>query len=48
MKLVSVNKVIQKLKSVISMAVAFGWIASNPFPGHKFKHDKTNVVIPYT
>lgn len=44
MKHVSVNKVVQKLKSVISMAVDFGWIASNPFPGHKFKHDKLEVV----
>lgn len=45
MKLISVNKVIQKLKSVVSMAVNFGWIAGNPFPGHKFKHDKINVMF---
>ena len=44
MKLITVNKVIQKLKSVTNMAIDSGWINANPFPGHKFKHDRINVV----
>lgn len=43
-KLVTLNKIIQKLKSVIGLAVDFKWIASNPFPGHKFKHDHVKVI----
>ncbi|MBO9153002.1 site-specific integrase [Chitinophaga sp. GCM10012297] len=45
MKLVSVNKVVQKLKSVVRMAVDFNWIADNPFPGHHFKHERIKVVF---
>jgi site-specific recombinase XerD len=45
MKQVSANKVIQKLKSVIKMAVDYGWLQSNPFPGHRFKHERTKVVF---
>jgi integrase/recombinase XerD len=44
MKQVSANKVIQKLKSVVSRAVDYGWLASNPFPGHRFKHERISVV----
>lgn len=44
MKLITVNKVIQKLKSVTYMAIDSGWINANPFPEHKFKHDRINVV----
>lgn len=44
MKLVTVNKVVQRLKSVTNMALDNGWIDANPFPGHKFKHDRLNIV----
>lgn len=44
MKLVTVNKVIQKLKSITTVAIDNGWMSPNPFPGHRFKHDKLNVV----
>lgn len=44
LKQVSANKIIQKLKSVIRMAVDFGWLPVNPFPGHHFKHDQVKVV----
>ncbi len=44
MRLITVNKVIQKLKSVTNMAMDNGWMSINPFPGHRFKHDRLNVV----
>lgn len=44
MKQVSVNKVLQKLKSIMKMAVDYNWIAANPFPGHSFKHEKPDVI----
>lgn len=44
MKLITVNKVIQKLKSVTTMAIENGWMTANPFPGHRFKHDRLNVI----
>lgn len=44
MKQITLNKVIQKLKSVMKMAYEYNWINTNPFPGHKFKHDSIDVV----
>jgi hypothetical protein len=44
MKLITVNKVIQNLKSVTNTAIDKGWLNSNPFPGHKFRHDRLNII----
>lgn len=44
LKQVSANKIIQKLKSVITMAVEFGWLSANPFAAHRFKHEQVKVV----
>ncbi len=44
MKMVTLNKVIQKLKSVTTIAIDHGWMNPNPFPGHRFKHDKLKVI----
>ncbi len=44
MQMITVNKVVQKLKSVVNMAIDNGWITANPFPGHRFKHDRLNVI----
>jgi integrase/recombinase XerD len=43
-KAVTSNKVLQKLKSVIKLAIDNGWMVANPFPGHRFKHDRIEVV----
>jgi len=43
-KAVTANKVIQKLKSVVQIAIDNGWISTNPFPGHRFKHERIEVV----
>ncbi|HEY8688986.1 MAG TPA: site-specific integrase [Chitinophagaceae bacterium] len=45
MKLITVNKIIQMLKSIVNMAVDNGWLDANPFPGHRFKHDRTEVIF---
>jgi|GEM_PF-137456 len=44
MKMVTVNKVVQKLKSITKIAIDHKWMSANPFPGHRFKHDRLNVV----
>ena len=44
MKLITINKLIQTLKTVINMAIKNGWMSANPFPGHRFKHDRLDVV----
>jgi len=44
MKLITVNKLIQKLKSFVNTAVDNGWMNANPFLGHKFKHDRLNII----
>lgn len=44
MKLITLNKVIQRFKSVITIAIDNGWLTSNPFPGHRFKHERLNVI----
>ena len=44
MKLVTVNKVVQKLKGITTIAIDNRWMAPNPFPGHRFKHERLNVV----
>ena len=45
MQLVTLNKVIQRFKSIVNIAVENEWIDRNPFPGHRFKHDRINVVF---
>jgi len=44
MKMVTVNKVVQKLKSITKIAIDHRWMSANPFPGHRFKHDRLNVI----
>lgn len=44
MKLITLNKVIQRFKSVVTIAINNGWLTSNPFPGHRFKHERLKVV----
>lgn len=45
MKLISINKVVQSLKSIIMYSLDHKWINDNPFAGHKFRHPKTEVVF---
>src|ERR1019366_1701974 len=44
MKLITINKLIQTLKTVINMAIYNGWMSANPFPRHRFKYDRVEVV----
>lgn len=44
MKQISANKVMQKLKSIVGIAVENGWLNSNPFPGHRFRHERLDVI----
>lgn len=43
MKLISSNKVIQSLKSVVIYALERDWIEKNPFIGHSFKKVDTEI-----
>lgn len=45
MRLISINKVVQSLKSVIMFSIDHKWIEDNPFAGHRFRHPKTEVVF---
>ena len=45
MKLISINKVVQSLKSAVNMALDHQWMTENPFLGHRFKHPKTEVIF---
>jgi site-specific recombinase XerD len=45
MKLISINKVVQSLKSAVNMALDHQWMTENPFVGHRFKHPKTEVIF---
>jgi len=44
LKLITINKTIEILKSVITMAIYNGWMAANPFPRHRFKYDRIGVI----
>lgn len=44
LKLITINKTIQILKTVINMAIYNGWMAANPFPRHRFKYDRIEVI----
>ena len=45
MKLISINKVVQSLKSVVMLAIEHEWMENNPFIGHRFRHPKTEVIF---
>lgn len=45
MKVVSSNKVIQALKSILKIAFDNRWVDDNPFSGHSFKHDRVEVIF---
>ena len=45
MKLISINKIVQSLKSVIMLSLDHKWIEDNPFAGHRFRHPKTEVIF---
>jgi len=45
MKVITSNKVIQALKSVLKLAFDHRWMQENPFSGHSFKHDRVEVVF---
>ena len=44
LKLITINKTIQILKTVINMAIYNGWMSVNPFPRHRFKYDRIEVI----
>jgi len=44
MKQVSANKVIQRFRSVIKMAVDYGWLPLNPFIGYKPRKVETEIL----
>ncbi|HRP90751.1 MAG TPA: tyrosine-type recombinase/integrase [Edaphocola sp.] len=41
----SLNKTLQKLKSIMKLAFEFGVIETPAFPNHKFKHEKPKIIF---
>ena len=44
MKTVSINKIIQMLKSIVRYSLERGWIDKDPFLGHKSKSVQTEIL----